>query len=253
MFEADERGIELRARRGPVGQRLGVLLQDYRGPFIPGDVGNASSYPYPVAFQTVPGATSKRMFQGDPALEEPIIAAALKLQERGVKAITGDCGFFIRYQTSVARHVRVHVCLSSLMLLTIIPRLIGSTRKIGIVTANAVALDENVLRLSGIRSLDNLVVRGLEREPYFGSSVTGSCEELDSDRLRAEIVDLAIRMQREIADLGAFLLECSMLPPYSHAVQAATGLPVFDYMTLIRYFCSPELSSNYIRHRVEAW
>ncbi|MCA1785781.1 MAG: aspartate/glutamate racemase family protein, partial [Desulfobacteraceae bacterium] len=34
---------------------------------------------------------------------------------------------------------------------------------------------------------------------------------------------------------GAILLECSVLPPYARAVHQATGLPVFDYVTMINY------------------
>ncbi|MDZ7842126.1 MAG: hypothetical protein U5R46_15095 [Gammaproteobacteria bacterium] len=37
-------------------------------------------------------------------------------------------------------------------------------------------------------------------------------------------------------DMGAVVLECSLLPPYPRAVQEATGLPVFDYITMIDYF-----------------
>jgi hypothetical protein len=36
--------------------------------------------------------------------------------------------------------------------------------------------------------------------------------------------------------MGAIVLECSMLPPYARAVQEATGLPVFDFVTMINYF-----------------
>jgi len=37
-------------------------------------------------------------------------------------------------------------------------------------------------------------------------------------------------------EMGAIVLECSMLPPYAKAVQDATGLPVFDFITMIDYF-----------------
>jgi hypothetical protein len=42
--------------------------------------------------------------------------------------------------------------------------------------------------------------------------------------------------------VGAFLLECSDMPPYSAALQRATGLPVFDWIGFI----------NYVHHAVVA-
>src|SRR5690554_6396095 len=48
------------------GHAIGILLLDYRGPFIPGDVGNATTYGYPVLFKLVKGLTLDRVLAGDP-------------------------------------------------------------------------------------------------------------------------------------------------------------------------------------------
>lgn len=37
-------------------------------------------------------------------------------------------------------------------------------------------------------------------------------------------------------DARAFLLECTELPPYSDAIRASTGLPVFDAITNCNFF-----------------
>ncbi|MDF9445418.1 aspartate/glutamate racemase family protein, partial [Limosilactobacillus mucosae] len=36
-------------------------------------------------------------------------------------------------------------------------------------------------------------------------------------------------------EVGAILLECSDLPPYAAAIQAAAKRPVFDFITLINW------------------
>ena len=47
------------ARRGQVayGYSIGIVCLEYFLPFIPGDVGNASTYDFPVLYREVKGAT----------------------------------------------------------------------------------------------------------------------------------------------------------------------------------------------------
>ncbi|HYC13635.1 MAG TPA: hypothetical protein VEC75_05270, partial [Stellaceae bacterium] len=100
------------ANRVAAGHAIGILLLDYKGPFVPGDVGNATSYDYPVLFRTVPKATSARVFAGDPELEAAVIEAAKALEAQGVRGISSDCGYFINFQEAVAKAVKVPVYLS---------------------------------------------------------------------------------------------------------------------------------------------
>ena len=76
------------------GETVGILILDAAYPCVPGNVGNATTYAYPVRFQEVRGASIDRLLnQRDPALKEAFVEAAVELQNRGVKAITGACGF----------------------------------------------------------------------------------------------------------------------------------------------------------------
>ena len=42
-------------------------------------------------------------------------------------------------------------------------------------------------------------------------------------------------MVEENPDVGAIVLECTNMPPFTKAVHEATGLPVFDIINLIKY------------------
>lgn len=217
------------------GHSVGILLLDYRGPFVPGDVGNASSYDYPVLFRTVPGATSRRVFDGDKALEDDVVEAARALEADGVKGITSDCGFFLAYQQVVAAAVRVPVYLSSLLQLRAIAAMLDPAKTIGVIAANGRSLTPGLIAQAGIDPV-RVIPRGMETEPVFGGSVTGGCKMLDTEAVGAEVVHVARHLKYANPSMGAILIECSMLPAYSKAVQEATGLPVFDFITMIDTF-----------------
>lgn len=227
------------ARQHPAayGHHIGILLLDYRGPFVPGDVGNASTYAYPVLFRTVPGASSRKVFDGDPALANAVVEAAQELEAHGVQGVTSDCGFFLAYQQRVAAALRIPVYLSSLLQLPLMAATIDPDRLIGVIAANGRSLTPALIAASGIDPA-RVIPRGLESEPVFGGSVTGGCVSLDTDAVRAEVVHVARQLQHNHPRLGGILIECSMLPPYSKAVQDAIGLPVFDFISMIDWFHS---------------
>ncbi len=58
--------------------------------------------------------------QGEEFLIDNIIVVAKDLEKMGVRAITSDCGFMIRFQKKVAASVDVPVILSSLLLLPLL-------------------------------------------------------------------------------------------------------------------------------------
>jgi hypothetical protein len=93
-----------------------------------------------------------------------------------------------------------------------------------------------VLELAGIKSDINVIIEGLEDYEHFKWSILEEGGELDSDLIEAEVVAAARKIQDQHPDMGAILLECSLMPPYANAVQQATGLPVFDFVTMINYF-----------------
>lgn len=216
------------------GHAIGILMLEYRAPFIPGDVGNASTYDYPVLFKTVPGLSLDKALSGDPTQERQVIEAARELQRFGVRGVSSDCGFLIAYQDAVRERLEVPVFLSSLLQVQMVAASV--TGPIGVVVASSAGVNERVLALAGIRDTSRIVVRGMEDQPHFTESILEQGGTLDSDRIERETVSAVKQVVAKHPDMGAVVLECSLLPPYSRAVQEATGLPVFDYITMINYF-----------------
>lgn len=230
----------LQARRGQVGYgfSIGVLMLDCNIPFVPGDVGNASTYDFPVQYLLVPGATGDAVItRQDPALIPSFIAAAEGLVGQGVRAITGDCAYMGAYQRAVADAIDVPVFLSSLMQVPLALSMLRSDEKLAVLVANGQTVSDRLLEPVGIvgEVHERCVFRGLEDKEHFRSVFLEECGEIDVQRVEAEMVQTAQEVLDDEPSVAAYLLECSDMPPYSAALQRATGLPVFDWIGFINY------------------
>lgn len=216
------------------GEQIGILILDAAYPCVPGNVGNATTYDFPVRFQEVRGASIDRLLnQRDPALKEVFIEAAVELQNRGVKAITGACGFMAYFQEEVAAAVEIPVFLSSLMQIPFMHAACGG--RVGVITANSTRLTPRHFAACNIGEHVPLAVAGMEGQTEFRQAILEERGTLDSARIEQEVTEVARRLVAENPDVRSILLECSDLPPYAHAVQAATGRPVFDFITMINH------------------
>jgi len=225
------------------GQAIGILMLETAFPRVPGDIGNATTFPFPVLYHTVPGATPNRVAdRADPTLIEPFIAGARQLERAGVKAITTSCGFLAIFQQEVAASVSVPVFCSALIQVPMVRRMLKPDQRVGILTANASALTEAHFRGVGWSSDEiPIAVAGLEQEPLFRDSHhhPERHPEVDYEVIEAEVLRGARRLVEASPDIGAIVFECTNLPPHSAAVQRATGRPVFDIVTLTQmvYAC----------------
>jgi hypothetical protein len=151
-----------------------------------------------------------------------------------VGAITTNCGFLIQYQRELAAAVAVPVFTSSLLLVPLVHRMLPPGRRVGLMTVNAASLGPEHLAGAGIPPDLPLAVAGMEGEKEFTRVLLGDELELDVDLAREEHVRVARRLLAAHPDLGAIVLECTNMPPYTADIQRATGLPVFDITTLVR-------------------
>jgi hypothetical protein len=95
---------------------LGILMLEARFPRIHGDMGNASTWPFPVLYRVVSGASPEKVvLNGAAGLLPDFIEAAKDLVRLGAEAITTNCGFLSLFQREIAAAVGVPVATSSLM------------------------------------------------------------------------------------------------------------------------------------------
>ena len=216
------------------GESIGILILDATYPCIPGNVGNASTFPFPVRYKVVKEASIERLLkQKDITLLEPFIDAAIELQEEGVKAITGACGFMALFQREVSDAVDVPVFLSSLLQIPFIYQI--KKQKIGIITADSKSLTPEHFISVGVSKEIPLLIGGMEDQKEFREAILEEKGTLDSDLIESEVVGVAKKLITENPDIGALVLECSDLPPYAHAIQKEVNLPIFDFTTMIQY------------------
>ncbi|MCK5721598.1 MAG: hypothetical protein B1H12_01200 [Desulfobacteraceae bacterium 4484_190.2] len=216
------------------GESIGILILDATYPCIPGNVGNASTFPFPVRYKVVKEASIERLLkQKDITLLEPFIDAAIELQEEGVKAITGACGFMALFQREVSDAVDVPVFLSSLLQIPFIYQI--KKQKIGIITADSKSLTPEHFISVGVNKEIPLLIGGMEDQKEFREAILEEKGTLDSDLIESEVVGVAKKLITENPDIGALVLECSDLPPYAHAIQKEVNLPIFDFTTMIQY------------------
>jgi hypothetical protein len=120
--------MKVRGGKALYGASIGILMLDARFPRIPGDMGNALTWPFPVHYRIVRTATPDRVVRrGAIGLLDAFIEAARALAADGVDGITTNCGFLSLFQNEIAEVVDIPVATSSLMQVVLVNRLWAKT------------------------------------------------------------------------------------------------------------------------------
>lgn len=227
----------IRGGRTNYGQPIGILMLDTTFPRPPGDIGNATTFPFPVRYKIVKGAVPARVMgnEPDPTVLEPFIEACRELEAEGVRAITTSCGFLAVFQEELAESVDVPVLTSALLQVPLASRTLKPGQKVGILTERA-ELTERHFRAVGFSGEEtDVVVKGFRHDAVFPTVFFGDKQEADTDVLEAEMVELAESLVAEHPDVKAIVLECTNFVPYSQAMRRAVGLPIYDIYTLVHH------------------
>lgn len=231
------------------GEAIGILMLDMKAPLIPGNVGNATTYNFPVRYKVIKGIPSNWWCDEKGASlkrQEKFIETALGLEKEGVRAITTGCGFFAKYQKAAAEALSVPLFNSPLLLVPMVSRMIGSNKRVGIISAGANHLKGPFLENVGIDESVPIAVDGLDdKEEFTKVYVTQEKDTIDEKKMEAELVDVAKRLVKNHPDVGAIVFECSDIPPYAAAAQEAVNIPIFDFITLINLVNQAVVQKNY--------
>ena len=217
------------------GHAIGILMLEARFPRIPGDMGNATTWDFPVLYKVIKSATPDAVVRkGEGRLLDPFIAGAVELEKEGVRAITTNCGFLAMFHREMASAVSVPVFTSSLMQVPLVYAMLKPDQKVGIITISAESLTEKHLTAIGVDKVPHVIV-GTEGEAEFSRKILDNELDLDVAKSREELVRVATRMIQQNPEIGAIVLECTNMTPYAAAIQEQTGLPVFDIYTFVNY------------------
>jgi hypothetical protein len=249
----------IKARMGHrcYGMGLGIIILDDVYPGFPGDVRNASAYPFPIQYEIAEGVDIQALVWKEdksPCLA-PIKRAAKKLEAMGCRAIGAECGYFAYFQREIADCVSVPVFMSSLLQVPWAQQVIGPDQVVGVLVARSQFMAEAHLQAVGIRLGSNYVLAGAEddgRIPEFenlwNARVRPDPPEAYYEKAEAQFLGVATDFYRAHPDMGALVLECTGFQPFARAVQREIDIPIFSWGTLLDYAYSVAVHRDYYGH-----
>ena len=225
-----------RGGKAVYGAPLGILMLDARFPRIPGDMGHAGTWPFPVLYRVVRDATPARVvLDGAAGLLPRFLDAAADLVAMGAEAVTTNCGFLSLFQAELAAHVRVPVATSSLMQVPWVQAMLPLGRRVGVVTVCAASLTPAHLLAAGV-PLDVPVAGTEGGREFHRVLIRAEAQDMDIALARQDVLDAGRDLVRRHTEVGAIVLECTNMPPYAAAMQAELGMPVYDIYSMVGWF-----------------
>ena len=223
---------------------IGILCLESQFPKLRGHLRNPISFSFPTVTRVVEGVDIPcLLFNPTLDLVEPFIKVAKQLEEDGVQAISGSCGFMARFQGIIASELKIPVILSSLVQIPMIRIMHGKNAKIGVLTASSNALTVDHFDNCGT-CMDDVIIHGMEHNTEFRETILeGKRNYFDIDALRG-IVGTAKNFVNK-KQLDALVLECTDLSVFSHDIQKKIEKPIYDINSLIEFTYSVVCRKQY--------
>ena len=219
------------------GVRLGILCLETSFPRIVGDAGNAQTWPFPVLFKIVRGATAQLVVhEKGRGLNSAFLQAAEELVSDGADGITTTGGFLSVFQKELAAHAGVPVASSSLMQVPLAQALLAPGKRVGVITIHGQRLSADHLTAAGAPA-DTPIV-GTESGTEITRVMLEGRPELDFAKAEADVLGAGREMLERHPDVGSLVLECHNMAPYSARLQKELRVPIFDVYTFVKWFHS---------------
>ncbi|WVW83560.1 hypothetical protein I302_105581 [Kwoniella bestiolae CBS 10118] len=221
--------------------KLGVLQLKTNFPRPVGDVGNAASWGnIPVVIRVVEEATGDLVVGGKwgQELVDAFVREGKRLiEEEGVVAFVTTCGFLATMHPFLVNRLP-YIGTSALLQVTWLQQTFfpgeDSKDSVGVITFKKSALTEK--HLTSVGAHPETPVYGLpeDTDPKKGvfKAVLESRIPYDFEGMEREVLAAAHELTSNHPKVKAIVLECTNIPPFSHSIHNATGLRVYDVLTL---------------------
>jgi len=232
----------MRSRKGyggktVYGARVGILMLDTKWPRPPGDTGNALTWPFPVLYKVVSGATAKVVIhEKGKGLGQAFLDAAAELVKEGADGITTTGGFLAIFQDQLSAHVNVPVASSSLMQIPLVQRCLPPGKRVGVLSVHGDRITPE--HWDAVGAAHDTPVMGTEGGREFTRVMLNDEIELDYELAEQDILEAGEKLMKAHPEVGALVLENHNMAPYSRALNAHLRVPIYNVYTFVTWFQS---------------
>ena len=139
--------------------------------------------------------------------------------------------------TRLADRLPVPVAASSLLQVPMIRSILRPGQSIGILTFDGDVLGADVLKAINIPDTSDLHIKGVPKEGNMRRYIRDGAPYIHHT-LSAELIQAARELLKDQPTIAVLLLECTQFPPFAIDLQRALRMPVYDVVTLAKWFYS---------------
>ena len=225
-----------RGGKNVYGAAVGILMLESQFPRIPGDAGNAGTWPFPVMYKIIEDASPEHaVLQSADGLLDTFVEGARELVKAGADGITTNCGFLTLFQKELASALAVPVASSSLMQVPWVQAILPPGKCVGVLTISSKTLTPKHLECAGVP--EDTPVGGTDKfGQEFTRAIIGDELELDVELACQDVIKGGKRLIDANPDIGAIVLECTNMVPYSANIASELNVPVYDFYSFVTWF-----------------